>query len=108
MPTAQTAINQGIGSSAQVLPADGNRRYMIIQVYDDSAGSAYVKFGSPATAGNGGELKVTPGGVYIFGTPPPMVISPDVTYLSPAPPLETVNIIGVAGTAKGSILVVSG
>lgn len=104
----QTAINATTGASVQVLPADPLRRYMAVQIYTNSTGNGFMAFGKLATIGTAGEWQLNIGSVVIWGTVPPPVISTDQTYITPAPPLSSVNIIGGSGNIIGSILTISG
>ena len=115
MPTLQYAIN-ATGTTAVALAADQNRRYLLVRNYSDSAQIIWVAFGVAATCGTNGELEVLAGFTYEFGTgkliSPNGLIANNEVFPQPNCPTESINVIcgarnGPAGTAVGSIMVVS-
>lgn len=101
MATIQTPIN--VGTTAVQVVGGRARRGLWIQSYStgDFGGNAsmFVAFGKVATAGSGGELEITAGGVYVFGASGSVLTFGEL----PVCPTEYISIITISGTALGAI-----
>lgn len=115
MPTQQTQIN-ATHVAAQIIPADGNRRYLKIHNYFASAQTMWVSFIGTATCGTAGEEEIPPGYSIEFGVnrlfSPNGLIANNQTFQQPNCPTEAISIISgslntPADSATGGITVLS-
>jgi len=99
MATQQTAIDASTSASTEVVPANAQRRELIIQNYGNA--TFFVAFGQAATAGQAGELMIGPGQAFAWSeTLAAPVGLPDC-------PLESINVIASSITI-GGVSVTSG
>lgn len=103
-------------AAAQVIPADQNRRYMLIRNYSTSGQILWVAFGAIATCGNNGEIEILAGYTYEWGATrfisPNGLIANNQTFAQPNCPIEYVSVIAgtlgnPTGTAVGCLMVIS-
>jgi hypothetical protein len=114
-PTQPFPIN-ATSAASQVVPADSNRRYMLIRNYSASQQTMWIAFGVVATCGTNGELEVLPGYAYEFGTSrlihPNGLVANNETFPQPNCPTEYVSVISGAlgapiNSATGGLLVIT-
>jgi len=96
MPTQQFPVSVGNVTSVQVSGPVG-RVYLLIQNYKASTNNLYVKFGSAATAGSGGEIEIQPGAHWEWGFTTAWEYDQQLNA-----PQEAIDIIS-DGTATGCI-----